>query len=256
MKYALRKGVGDWLSTDLAEALRQYPHAIDIIEGPLMNGMNEVGDLFGQGKMFLPQVVKTARTMRQAVDFLQPYIEAEKAEEKTSSGKIVLATVKGDVHDIGKNIVGVVLACNNFDITDLGIMVPAEKIVETAKREHADMIGLSGLITPSLTEMANVARLMKESGLNIPILVGGAATTLPHTALKIQPVYDGPVVWIKDAAQIVGVANALLSEATREAFTHKLAGDYEQIRHKYEAKQQKLQGIEEARHNKLNLFNN
>ena len=256
LKYALRKGVGDWLTKDLTEALRQYPHAIDIIEGPLMNGMNEVGDLFGQGKMFLPQVVKTARTMRQAVDFLQPYIEAEKAEEKTSSGKIVLATVKGDVHDIGKNIVGVVLACNNFDITDLGIMVPAEKIVETAKREHADMIGLSGLITPSLTEMANVARLMKESGLNIPILVGGAATTLPHTALKIQPVYDGPVVWIKDAAQIVGVANALLSEATREAFTHKLAGDYEQIRHKYEAKQQKLQGIEEARHNKLNLFNN
>ena len=255
LKYALRKGIGDWLEPDLNEALGQYDKAIDIIEGPLMDGMNEVGDLFGQGKMFLPQVVKTARTMRQAVDFLQPYIEADKTEEKSSAGKIVLATVKGDVHDIGKNIVGVVLACNNFDITDLGIMVPAEKIVETAIKEHADLVGLSGLITPSLTEMVNVARLMNESGLGIPLFVGGAATNKTHAALKIQPAYEGPVVWIKDATQIVGVANALLSESSRRPFINKLNEDYERLRNEYHDKQQKLMGIEQARRNKLNLFN-
>ena len=190
---ALVKGVGEYLEEDLQEALKKYPHAVDIIEGPLMAGMNKVGVLFGEGKMFLPQVVKTARTMKQAVNILQPAIEAEKAEGSKSAGKVLLATVKGDVHDIGKNIVGVVMACNGYEIIDMGVMVPAEQIVRKAQEEHVDIIGLSGLITPSLEEMVNVAKELQRAHLNIPIMIGGATTSELHVALKIAPVYEGAV---------------------------------------------------------------
>ena len=189
LKYALRKGIGDHLDEDLHLALEVYPHAVDIIEGPLMAGMNEVGELFGAGKMFLPQVVKTARTMKQAVAILQPYIEKEKKVGATKTGKVILATVKGDVHDIGKNIVAVVMACNNYEVIDLGVMVPADQIIKKAIEEKADIIGLSGLITPSLEEMINVAQEMEKAGLNIPIMIGGATTSQLHVALKIAPVY-------------------------------------------------------------------
>ena len=208
---ALVKGVGEYLEEDLQEALAKYPHAVDIIEGPLMTGMNTDGQLFGEGKMFLPQVVKTARTMKQAVSILQPYIEAEKAEGGKSAGKVLLATVKGDVHDIGKNIVGVVMACNGYEIIDMGVMVPAEQIVRKAQEEKVDIIGLSGLITPSLEEMVNVARELQRAHLNIPIMIGGATTSELHVALKIAPVYEGPVVWLKDASQNALVAARLLS---------------------------------------------
>ncbi|MGX8682968.1 MAG: B12-binding domain-containing protein, partial [Bacteroidales bacterium] len=188
LRLALIKGIADNLEADLQEALQKYPKAVDIIEGPLMTAMNQVGDLFGAGKMFLPQVVKTARTMKKAVSILQPYIEAEKQAGMPSAGKVLLATVKGDVHDIGKNIVSVVMACNGYEIIDLGTMVPAEEIVRTAIREQVDMIGLSGLITPSLDEMVHVARELEEAGLDIPLLIGGATTSQLHTALKIAPV--------------------------------------------------------------------
>ena len=203
LQQALIKGVGDYLQEDLEEALKQYPKAVCIIEGPLMAGMNKVGELFGAGKMFLPQVVKTARTMKQAVAILQPYIEAEQSEGAKKAGKVLLATVKGDVHDIGKNIVSVILACNNYEVIDMGVMVPAEQIVRKAKEEQVDMIGLSGLITPSLEEMVNVAHEMQRAGLDIPIMIGGATTSELHVALKIAPVYGGPVVWMKDASLLL-----------------------------------------------------
>ena len=251
---ALIKGVGDHLQEDLQEALTKYPHAVDIIEGPLMTGMNTVGQLFGEGKMFLPQVVKTARTMKQAVSILQPYIEAEKTEGGKSAGKVLLATVKGDVHDIGKNIVGVVMACNGYEIIDMGVMVPAEQIVRKAQEEHVDIIGLSGLITPSLEEMVNVAKELQRANLNIPIMIGGATTSELHVALKIAPVYKGPVVWLKDASQNALVAARLMSE--EHQVEQELSEKYEHLREEYQQEQDNLLSIEEARKQKLNLFDN
>lgn len=252
--YALRKGIATHLDEDLHEALEQYPHAVDIIEGPLMDGMNEVGELFGSGKMFLPQVVKTARTMKQAVAILQPYIEAEKAGSAASAGRIILATVKGDVHDIGKNIVSVVLACNNFEMVDMGVMVPPGHIVKKAIETQADIVGLSGLITPSLDEMVNTAVEMKRAGLTIPILIGGATTSQLHVALKIAPHYDGPVVWTKDAAQCVLASARLLNPTERPKFEQELADKYEVLRTQYAQEQQHILSLEEARKNKLQLF--
>ena len=240
------------MEADLKEALEKYPRAVDIIEGPLMAGMNRVGQLFGEGKMFLPQVVKTARTMKQAVTVLQPYIEAGKSGESTKAGKILLATVKGDVHDIGKNIVSVVMACNGYEVIDMGVMVPAEQIVRKAQEEHVDMIGLSGLITPSLEEMVNVARELQRAGLNIPIMIGGATTSELHVALKIAPVYGGPVVWMKDASQNALVAARLMNE--EQAVEQELQAKYEHIRQDYQQEQQQIVSIEEARRNKPNLF--
>lgn len=254
LEYALRKGISEHLQADLTEALAQYPHAVDIIEGPLMDGMNEVGELFGAGKMFLPQVVKTARTMKQAVAILQPYIEMEKADDTYKAGKIILATVKGDVHDIGKNIVGVVMACNNYEVIDLGVMVPAEQIVKRAIVENADMIGLSGLITPSLEEMVNVALEMKKAQLEIPIMIGGATTSQLHVALKIAPVYGGPVVWMKDASQNALIAAKLLNKKERAVLKHNLDEKYAELRSGYEKEQQKIISLDEARKNKLDLF--
>ena len=246
--------MGDYLEADLQEALQQYPRAVDIIEGPLMKGMNRVGELFGDGKMFLPQVVKTARTMKQAVGILQPYIEAQRTTDngQCSAGKVLLATVKGDVHDIGKNIVSVVMACNNYEVIDMGVMVPAEEIVQKAKEEQVDMIGLSGLITPSLEEMVNVARELERAGLHIPIMIGGATTSELHVALKIAPVYGGPVVWLKDASQNALVAQRLMTD--QQQMGHELADKYSQLRETYRQDQQKLMSIDEARKNKLDLF--
>ncbi len=252
LSQALVKGIGDHLEEDLKEALGKYPHAVNIIEGPLMAGMNTVGRLFGEGKMFLPQVVKTARTMKQAVSILQPYIEAERTEGSKSAGKVLLATVKGDVHDIGKNIVGVVMACNNYEIIDMGVMVPAEQIVRKAKEEQVDMIGLSGLITPSLEEMVNVAKELQREGMSIPIMIGGATTSELHVALKIAPVYSGPVVWLKDASQNALVAARLMNDELK--VEQELTEKYQYLRDAYKQEQEELQTLEEARKNKLNLF--
>ena len=251
---ALVKGVADYMNADLQEALAAYPKAVDIIEGPLMAGMNKVGELFGCGKMFLPQVVKTARTMKKAVAILQPYIEADKKEGTTTAGKVLMATVKGDVHDIGKNIVDVVMSCNNYEVIDLGVMVPAEQIVKKAVAENVDMIGLSGLITPSLEEMVNVATEMEHVGLDLPIMVGGATTSEMHVALKIAPVYSGIVVWVKDAAQNPLVAQRLMNADDRKKLKAELDDRYARLREKYAAHQQKLSSLDEARKNKLNLF--
>lgn len=252
--YALRKGISNYLNDDIHEALEKYPNAVSIIEGPLMRGMNEVGDLFGAGKMFLPQVVKTARTMKDAVAILQPYIEKEKVGGKATAGKILLATVKGDVHDIGKNIVGVVMACNNYEVIDMGVMVPADKIIKKAKEECVDLIGLSGLITPSLHEMVNDVIAFKEAGLHIPVMVGGATTSKLHVALKIAPLYDAPVVWVKDASVNPSIAASLLNETERPAFCEELNKSYEELRANYKEQQQKILSLEKARENKLNLF--
>ena len=254
LKYALRKGISTYLNEDIHEALEKYPHAVNIIEGPLMQGMNEVGDLFGAGKMFLPQVVKTARTMKDAVAILQPYIEKEKVDGKAIAGKVLLATVKGDVHDIGKNIVGVVMACNNYEVIDLGVMVPADQIIKKAKEEKVDLIGLSGLITPSLQEMVNSVVALKEAGLNIPVMIGGATTSQLHVALKIAPLYDAPVVWVKDASVNPSIAAALLNEKERERFCKELDATYEKLRAGYKEEQQKVLSLSKARENKLNLF--
>lgn len=254
LKYALRKGISTYLNEDIHEALEKYPHAVNIIEGPLMQGMNEVGDLFGAGKMFLPQVVKTARTMKDAVAILQPYIEKEKVDGKAIAGKVLLATVKGDVHDIGKNIVGVVMACNNYEVIDLGVMVPADHIIKKAKEENVDMIGLSGLITPSLQEMVNSVVAFKEAGLNIPVMIGGATTSQLHVALKIAPLYDAPVVWVKDASVNPSIAAALLNDKERERFCKDLDVTYEKLRAGYKEEQQKVLSLSKARENKLNLF--
>lgn len=253
LKYALRKGISDFLQVDIDEALDKYPHAVNVIEGPLMDGMNEVGELFGEGKMFLPQVVKTARTMKAAVSILQPHIEAEKEGGSSKAGKVVLATVKGDVHDIGKNIVAVVMSCNNYDVVDLGVMVPAEQIVRKAVEEKADAVGLSGLITPSLEEMVHVAQQMQNAGLRLPIMVGGATTSEMHVALKIAPVYDGPVVWVKDASLNAGICARLFGK-DGAAYEAELKRRYEQLRQKYHEQQARLGSLQEARENKLNLF--
>ena len=254
LAYALIKGIATYLDTDLHEALDKYPKAVSIIEGPLMDGMNTVGQLFGSGKMFLPQVVKTARTMKQAVAILQPYIEAQKEEGTTKAGKVLIATVKGDVHDIGKNIVGVIMACNNYEVIDLGVMVPAEQIVKKAMEEKVDIIGLSGLITPSLEEMVNVAKEMEKAGLQLPIMIGGATTSEMHVALKIAPVYSGPVVWMKDASQNPLMASQLLNGDEEEKLKLSLDKKYSLMRDEYLSHQTPLASLEEARKNKLQLF--
>ena len=254
LQHALIKGIGDFLEEDLAEALPLYEKAVDVIEGPLMDGMNHVGELFGAGKMFLPQVVKTARTMKKAVAILQPIIESEKQEGASSAGKVLLATVKGDVHDIGTNIVSVGMACNGYDIVDLGVMVPAETIVQHAIEEKVDMIGLSGLITPSLEEMVHVAMELEKAGLDIPLLIGGATTSKMHTALKIAPVYHAPVVHLKDASQNAGVAARLLNPKTKEELAIELTKEYEELRDKSGMMRRETVSLEEAQKNKLNLF--
>ena len=254
LQYALIKGLGEYLEADLQEAIQRYPKVVDIIEGPLMEGMNKVGELFGAGKMFLPQVVKTARTMKKAVSILQPLIEADREEGAPKTGKVLLATVKGDVHDIGKNIVSVVMACNNYEIIDLGVMVPAETIVRKAIEEQVDIVGLSGLITPSLEEMVHVATEMQRAGLRIPVMIGGATTSPLHTALKIAPVYDGPVIHLKDASQNALVAAKLMNPLLKQEFVQSLLQEQEALRQKNESKQVKLVSLEEAMENRLKLF--
>ena len=254
LQYALVKGLGEYLEADLQEAMQKYPKVVDIIEGPLMEGMNRVGELFGAGKMFLPQVVKTARTMKKAVSILQPYIEAGREEGARKAGKVLLATVKGDVHDIGKNIVSVVMACNNYEIIDLGVMVPAEAIVQKAIEEKVDIVGLSGLITPSLDEMVHVAREMQRAGLQIPIMIGGATTSPLHTALKIAPVYDAPVIHLKDASQNALVAARLMNPLQKQELVQALRQEQEALRQANGAKQMKLVSLEEATEKRLNLF--
>ncbi len=229
LMHALVQGITDYIEEDTEEARRQAKRPLDVIEGPLMDGMNVVGDLFGAGKMFLPQVVKSARVMKKAVAHLIPYIEAQKDAGSRAKGRILLATVKGDVHDIGKNIVGVVLACNNYEIMDLGVMVPAQKILDTARAEKADIIGLSGLITPSLDEMAHVAREMQRGGFTIPLLIGGATTSRAHTAVKISPNYSGPAIYVKDASRAVGVATSLLGGG-KSAFLEAVKREYDEVR--------------------------
>ena len=222
-----------------------------------MAGMNEVGRRFGEGRMFLPQVVKTARTMKQAVEILQPHIENSQAGSDSGAAtrkKVLLATVKGDVHDIGKNIVAVIMACNGYDVIDMGVMVPASQIVQKAQEEHVDMIGLSGLITPSLEEMVNVAKELRRAGLDIPIMIGGATTSQLHVALKIAPVYGGPVVWLKDASQNPLVAQRLMTDGRH--YAEELDGEYAHLREQYQQEQQQLLSLDEARRNKLKLFEN
>jgi 5-methyltetrahydrofolate--homocysteine methyltransferase len=234
--HALVNGISAHVVADTEEARLAAAQPIEVIEGPLMDGMNVVGDLFGAGKMFLPQVVKSARVMKQAVAHLVPYIEAEKArtgQAGRAKGKIVIATVKGDVHDIGKNIVAVVLQCNNYDVVNLGVMVPAQKILDTAVAERADAIGLSGLITPSLEEMAHVAKEMERAGLQLPLLIGGATTSRVHTAVKIAPQYSGPVVYVPDASRSVTVAQSLLSVDSRAAFMAEVSADYARVRQQH-----------------------
>ena len=259
LTHALVEGIADYIVEDTEEARRQAERPIHVIEGPLMDGMNVVGDLFGAGKMFLPQVVKSARVMKRAVAHLVPYIEAEKlalgtdAGPSRSNGKVLLATVKGDVHDIGKNIVGVVLQCNNYEVIDLGVMVPSAKILETARRERVDLIGLSGLITPSLEEMAFVAGELEREGFSAPLLIGGATTSRVHTAVKIEPRYRGPTIHVIDASRAVGVAGALQSETQKPAFVAGVRAEYQAIRvHRSGRKsEERRQSIEDARRNRL-----
>ncbi|WP_372177025.1 methionine synthase [Xanthomonas axonopodis pv. phyllanthi] len=252
LAHALVHGIDAFVETDTEEARQHSTRPLDVIEGPLMDGMNVVGDLFGAGKMFLPQVVKSARVMKKAVAYLLPFIEAEKlrtGDVGKSNGKIIMATVKGDVHDIGKNIVGVVLACNNFDVVDLGVMVSAQVILDRAREENADLIGLSGLITPSLEEMSHVAREMQRQGFDIPLLIGGATTSRAHTALKIDPHYTAPTVWVKDASRAVGVAQSLISRDLRQAFVAANDADYAEIRarHRNRGDAKRLVSLEKAR---------
>jgi 5-methyltetrahydrofolate--homocysteine methyltransferase len=256
LSHALVKGIDTYIDQDTEEARAKLGRPLLVIEGPLMDGMSVVGDLFGAGKMFLPQVVKSARVMKKAVAYLTPFMEAEKAEMAAAGqvvktqGKIVLATVKGDVHDIGKNIVGVVLACNNYEVIDMGVMVPCEKILERAKQEKADLIGLSGLITPSLDEMTHVAREMERQGFKLPLLIGGATTSRAHTAVKIAPHYSEPVVHVLDASRAVPVTTSLLSTDGKEAFVAQHRADYEQLRRTHAAPRHKLVSLEEARANR------
>ena len=254
ISYELRKGIPDYLDVDMHEALSVYPHAVDIISGPLMSGMNEVGELFGAGKMFLPQVVKTARVMKKAVEILKPFVEKEHSGSGSKKGKILIATVKGDVHDIGKNIVGVIMACNNYEVIDLGVMVAAEDIVRTAIEEKVDIVGLSGLITPSLAEMVNVVAEMGKANLNIPVMIGGATTSMQHVALKIAPAYDGPVVWMKDASQNPIAAARLLSSTEKDVYISEINTVYERLRNEYNSSEPDVDDISHARKNKLNLF--
>ena len=233
LEHALIKGIDEFIEADTEDARQQFPRPLQVIEGPLMDGMNVVGDLFGAGKMFLPQVVKSARVMKKSVAYLIPFIEAEQAGERRTNGRIIMATVKGDVHDIGKNIVGVVLQCNNFEVVDLGVMVPAQKILDAAREHGADMIGLSGLITPSLDEMVNVAKEMKRQDFTVPLLIGGATTSVMHTAVKIDPHYPGPVIYVKDASRAVGVAQNLVSVDSKADYIAKTKADYVQKREQH-----------------------
>ncbi len=256
--HSLVKGIIDFIDADTEEALHQYGKPLNVIEGPLMAGMNVVGDLFGAGKMFLPQVVKSARVMKKSVAWLTPFLEEEKRRNGTqseSAAKILLATVKGDVHDIGKNIVGVVLACNNYNVIDLGVMVPAEKILEAAKREKVDIIGLSGLITPSLDEMVHFAKEMEREKMELPLLIGGATTSRIHTAVKIDPVYSGPVVHVLDASRSVPVATELINPVSRIAFKAKIKKEYTDLRKDHEGRQQlkSLISLNEARKNRTKM---
>ena len=253
LAHALVKGIDAHIEVDTEEARAKLGRPLAVIEGPLMAGMSQVGDLFGAGKMFLPQVVKSARVMKKAVAYLTPFMEAEKAamaargEAVKAQGKIVLATVKGDVHDIGKNIVGVVLACNNYEVIDMGVMVPCEKILERARQEKADIIGLSGLITPSLDEMVHVAREMERTGFKVPLLLGGATTSRAHTAVKVAQHYSEPVVHVLDASRAVPVASSLLSADQKPAFVKQLRADYERLREAHAGSRQELLSIDEAR---------
>ncbi|MDK2594621.1 methionine synthase [Pseudoalteromonas obscura] len=246
LEHALVKGITEYIDEDTEECRLSFDKPIQVIEGPLMDGMNVVGDLFGAGKMFLPQVVKSARVMKRAVAYLDPFIEAEK-EEGASNGKIVMATVKGDVHDIGKNIVGVVLQCNNYEVVDLGVMVPAEKILQTAIDEKADAIGLSGLITPSLDEMVHVAKEMTRRGFDIPLLIGGATTSKAHTAVKIEPQYDKGVIYVNNASRAVGVVSSLLSDTQKPAFLEKTASEYVKVREQQARKKPRSKPVTLAR---------
>src|SRR5205807_2149512 len=252
LKHALVKGIVDHIDADTEEARQKCKRPLDVIEGPLMAGMSVVGDLFGAGKMFLPQVVKSARVMKKAVAYLMPFMEAEKSAGAKPQGRIVMATVKGDVHDIGKNIVGVVLQCNNYDVVDLGVMVPAAKILETAREKKADAIGLSGLITPSLDEMVHVAQEMERGKFKLPLLIGGATTSRAHTAVKIAPHYHESTVHVLDASRAVGVVNSLLNEKQKAAFDAKTRAEYEALRKAHSAKirEKKLLPLEEARKNR------
>ena len=256
LKVALVKGISDYLAQDLDEAVAKYGSAVDVIGGPLMDGMGYVGELFGAGKLFLPQVVKSARTMKQAVSILQPLIESENSARKTSAGRVVVATVKGDVHDIGKNIAVVVMGCNGYEVIDLGVMVPAERIVAEAVERGADIVIMSGLITPSLEEMTTTVKAMKAAGLSIPVMIAGATTSPMHTALKIAPVYDGPVVHVKDVSQNVVVAAELLGSAERrDLFVLALEKAQQALRDEAAAKSvAPLRSLDEARANRLNLF--
>jgi len=256
LSHALIRGIVDYIERDLDEALQKYSRPLEIIEGPLMDGMNVVGDLFGEGKMFLPQVVKSARVMKKAVAYLTPLLEAEKRAAKQSERrvKLVFATVKGDVHDIGKNIVGVVLGCNNYEVIDLGVMVPADKIIETAIREQADIIGLSGLITPSLDEMVHVAKEMDRRGLDVPLLIGGATTSKRHTAVKIAPAYRHETVHVIDASRAVPVVGSLCSPDSRKALDKKNRAEQEEMRRQYESKTAaELLTYEEAARRKMHI---
>src|SRR6266513_290782 len=252
LKHALVKGITDHIDIDTEEARQKCKRPLEVIEGPLMAGMSVVGDLFGSGKMFLLQVVKSARVMKKAVAYLMPFMEAEKSAGAKPQGRIVMATVKGDVHDIGKNIVGVVLQCNNYDVVDLGVMVPAAKILETAREKNADAIGLSGLITPSLDEMVHVAQEMEREGFRLPLLIGGATTSRAHTAVKIAPHYGASTVHVLDASRAVGVVNSLLKEELRSEFDKKTRDDYERLRREHAAKTEgkKLLTVEQARANR------
>ncbi len=236
LQHALVKGLDEFVLADTEEARLKAERPLDVIEGPLMDGMNVVGDLFGSGKMFLPQVVKSARVMKKAVSVLIPYIEQEKSGASRSNGKVVMATVKGDVHDIGKNIVGVVLQCNNFEVVDLGVMVSCEKILEAATREGANLIGLSGLITPSLDEMVHVAKEMQRLGYTQPLLIGGATTSPAHTAVKIDPQYKGAVIYVKDASRSVGVCQQLVTKDTRDEYVANIKAEHERRREQHRNK--------------------
>jgi 5-methyltetrahydrofolate--homocysteine methyltransferase len=253
LEHALVNGIDAHVVADTEEARLTADRPISVIEGPLMDGMNVVGDLFATGKMFLPQVVKSARVMKKAVAHLIPYIEAEKDEGAAPKARILMATVKGDVHDIGKNIVGVVLQCNNFEVIDLGVMVPWTKILETAKAEKVDMIGLSGLITPSLDEMVTVATEMERGGFTMPLLIGGATTSKVHTALKIAPAYSGPTIHVLDASRAVGVASNLLSDTLAKPYVAEIASEYEEIRTKRAGGQSALASLADARANALKI---
>ena len=257
LSHALIKGIPDYIEKDVLEAHEKIGQALKVIEGPLMDGMNIVGDLFGEGKMFLPQVVKSARVMKKAVAVLLPYVEEEKDEagETEAAGKVLLATVKGDVHDIGKNIVGVVLGCNNYEIIDLGVMVPIEKILQAAKEKQVDIIGLSGLITPSLEEMVNIAAEMQKQDFHQPLLIGGATTSKIHTAVKIEPAYSNGVIHVKDASRSVGVVSNLLNKKSKKEYLSSIRSDYDNLRENYSGASSKVKyiGLEEARNNALKL---